>query len=213
VRRLGSGIAAVALVCALAAPGAATAAKRGEVGGPPTEKSRFQPKGEGRALSDPIVVARGPSAVGTIELVAQKRRNQGLCVYASFLKLRGGLGVDCLFFAPFEGAIEAFHWGWARKWGVVSGSAVPADVASVTVRIERDGRATTVPALFAKPDASILQRLGTGPFAYFYAAYRGCAPPHKIVAEAHDAAGAVIGRSRGFKPPKGFGNPCRKDKR
>jgi hypothetical protein len=204
-------IAAAALLAFGAVP--AHGAARGEVGGPPTEKSNFQLKGNGRALTDPIVVARGPSAVGPIELVAQRRRGQGLCLFASYLRIRGGVGEDCLFFSPFEGSIEAFHWGWAKRWGVVSGSAVPADVASVTVRLERGGRAATVPALFAEPDASILKRLGVSPFAYFYAAYRGCAPPHKIVAEAHDTAGAVIGRSRGFKPPKGFGNPCAKGKR
>jgi hypothetical protein len=191
------------------APGVATATpKRGQVGGPPTDKSLSTlATGNQTATGPLLVIASGPSVVGPIELVAQEIRRSGLCVATSYLKLRETNVPYCGIYPPFEGTIAAFSWGWARRWGDVAGTTTQ-DVATVTVKLERNGNATTVPALLAKPEPLVWRNLGTKPFTYFYATYRGCAPPHKIVAQAHDAAGTVIGRSRGFKPPKGFGNPC-----
>jgi hypothetical protein len=160
-------------------------------------------------LSKPIVVAVGPSSFGRIELIAQKRED-GICLFVSYLKTRGPAGSFCTsqLYPPFEGAIEAFAWGWTDDRTQVEGT-VTDEVESVTLRLEANGQARSVRALLANPDSSILQRLHVKRFNYFFAVYRGCHPPHKIVAVAHDSAGAELGRSRGFKPPKGFGNPCR----
>jgi hypothetical protein len=216
VTRLGNGIVAFALVCALAVPGlASAAAKRGQVGGPPSKKGvglKSSPRKSGpQPRGKPLVIATGITERGPAEIIGQAS-TYGVCTFVYFLGKGLGSGSCGSVGGKFEETIETNSWTWSGGFGDVEGTTTAA-VASVTVNLESGGQRRTVPAILAVPSAPLLKRLRANPFGFFYTTYRGCFPPHKTVAIAHDSTGAEIGKSRGFKPPKRFGNPCAKGKR
>lgn len=212
MRGLGSGIAAVALVCALAAPGVATGAERGEVGGPPSDTTASLPKGKKKAKrfglpvarSEAIVIGVGESVAGGVELVAQDS-SAGICLSTQYQN-EGFVVGSCMGSATPRGAIEGTAWTIDRISGAgyssVTGLVTPG--ASVYVAFEGKRGRRLQPATVATPDASILARLHTTPFSYFHAAASGCTPSHKTIAIASDASGTELGRERGQRFPKKF---------
>jgi hypothetical protein len=204
-------IAAAALLALAAAP--ASAAERGEVGGPPTFDAGFLSGGVKwgpRARSKPIVIGVGQSVRGRVEIIGQSS-TWGLCIEVWHLDAGSGVG-SCPHDTPDDAiSMNSFSWSGGKKtWGGASGMASP-EVASILTFVEKNEKRKTIVPVIARPDAAILERLDrTEPFVFFQSTYPGCVGSHKLISVGYDAAGAELGRVRGSGLPKRFrDNPCR----
>lgn len=198
------------LVVALAAISisAAAATQRGQVGGRPTI-SLGHPD-EGTRTTPDLVIGRGATPSGTVELVAygwlppsdsspSDPRKQ-LCVWTEHPPREISFGMCGSPLDPNGDqkiAIDSQIQGLgkpAQRFTEVGGRLTP-DVASVRVFYRRDGREESGLATVAQVTDDLQRKLHQAmPFGYFNAKLRGRVPWKSVRVEAFDQAGAPLGR-------------------
>lgn len=184
------------------------AAKRGQIGGPPTRSPVLRLTLQLTPPKGPVVViGRGRAAGGRIEIVAYNSRF-GLCVLASrprLLRIGDVDEVGCgsslqaaSGVVELQGASKRWSkghgWLYSDQWGAIT----PA-VGTVSVRMQLRGKLhpTSSRLIYARPDPLILARLHqVEPIHMFLAAARGCAFVSKTQATAFDYTGLPIGSAQ-----------------
>ena len=207
--------AVLGLVVAMAAISiSAAAAKRGQVGGPPSI-SLGRPD-EGTRTTPDLVIGRGDTPSGTVELVAygwlppsdslpSEPRKQ-LCIWAehrpreiSFGMCGSPLDPDGNRKLTIDSKIQGLGKP-AQSFTEVGGRLTP-DVASVRVFFRCAGSKESSLAAVAQVAGDLQRKLHQAvPFGYFNAKLRGRVPWKSVRVEAFDQAGAPLGRL-----PKGSG--------
>jgi hypothetical protein len=186
------------------------AAKIGEVGGPPTLK--LGPPDEGKRRSPALVIGRGQTFSGPLEIVAYGwlapkdtvgagASGKQFCVWTESLPDEISFGTCDL---PLtEGPISVDSGGGRigppkDRFTEVGGRLSP-EVKTVRLDFRRspDGRLLHVKAIVAQVDGELRRRLKqSARFGYFTARIRGTVATGAFRARAFDSAGNEIGQSR-----------------
>lgn len=196
------------------ASGATTSANKGQVGGPPTLP--LGPADEGKKVTPAIVIARGHTYDGPVEIAAYGWKpppddpigGTQCCVWIEYPRTRDiifGTCSDALdqqgARGPIDIASEDQQFSPKLRRNTQIGGLVDPEVARVRVSFHRKGRRhrSHVRALVAKVDGDLQQKLKQpGPFGYFNVKVRGLVPFKTFRAQAFDANGNLIDTDKGY---------------
>lgn len=185
---------------------AAVPSQRGQVGGPPT--IALGPPDEGERTTPDLVIGRGHTPAGAVELVAYgwlaprdslpPGPREQLCVWAEHLPKEVSFGMCGPLLDPDGGQkiaiddhIQALGKP-AQRWVEIGGRLTP-DVASVRISYRRKGHKAAGMAVVAQVAGELQDRLRQPtPFGFFNLRIRGRVPWRSIRVQAYDDAGAVL---------------------
>lgn len=193
----------------MAASAASISAGRGQVGGPPTV--RLGPPAEGKRTTPALVIGRGKTFDGLVELVAYgwlaprdtvgSASRKQFCVWVEYPPdeispgtCGGPLDPGYQGAVAIDDRIRSFGPPGSRHTEI--GGRLSPEVASVRVSYRRGGSARTVrvAAVVAQVGGPLQAKLKQPlPFGYFDAKLRGTVPLATIGVEAFDASGQLIG--------------------
>jgi hypothetical protein len=204
------------LIAAILIP-VAVAAQRGQIGGSPT--IALGPPDEGKRTTPDLVIGRGDTRAGAVEIVAYgwlapkdslpaSPRKQ-LCIWIEQLPKEVSPGMCGPTLDPNGDqkiVIDARIQGLgtpAQRFTEIGGRLTP-DVASVRAFYRRDGREVASVATVAQVAGELQRRLHQSvPFGYFDLRVRGLVPSHSIGVQAYDDAGAILGSAGPASPSPG----------
>ncbi len=197
-------VVAVLTVTISASPAAGS--QRGQVGGPPT--LALGPPDEGERTTPDLVIGRGDTPTGPVELVAYgwlaprdsppPGPREQLCIWVEHLPKEISPGMCGSPLDPEGGqkiAIDDQIRGLgkpAQRFTEIGGRLSP-DVASVRISYRRNGHKATGMAVVARVADELLVKLHQSrPFGFFDLRIRGQVPWRSIRIQAYDATGALL---------------------
>jgi hypothetical protein len=189
----------------------AMAAQRGQVGGPPT--LALGPPDEGKRATPDLVIGRGDTFAGPVELVAYgwlaprgslpSGPRKQLCIWVEYLPKEIEPGMCGPLLDPngerkiaIDDQIQALGKP-AQRFTEIGGRLTP-DVATVRAFYRRDGRQVSSLATVAQVAGRLQERLRQPvPFGYFDLKIKGLVRWNSIRVQAYDSAGAIVGSAGG----------------
>lgn len=205
--RVALGLASVVFVLATALISVAVAGQRGQIGGSPT--IALGPPDEGKRTTPDLVIGRGSTPAGAVELVAYgwlaprdslpPAPRRQLCIWVEHLPREISPGMCGPLLDPegdrkvvIDAQIQALGKP-AQRWTGIGGRLTP-DVESVRIFYRRDGRKAIGMATVAQVAGELQRRLHQpSPFGYFNLRMQGRVPWRSIRVQAYNSAGVVLG--------------------
>jgi hypothetical protein len=196
----------VAVLAVTISASAAVAGQQGQVGGPPT--IALGPPDEGERTTRDLVIGRGDTVTGPVELVAYgwlaprdslpPGPRKQLCIWVEHLPKEISPGMCGPLLDPEGGQKIAIDdrigrlGKPAQRLTEIGGRLTP-DVASVRISYRRNGHKASGKAVVAQVAGELQDRLRQPtPFGFFNLQIRGQVPWRSIRVQAYDDAGAVL---------------------
>lgn len=184
----------------------AAASQRGQVGGPPT--IALGPPDEGKRTTPDLVIGRGDTPTGAVELVAYgwlalrdslpPGPRKQLCIWVEHLPKEISPGMCGSLLDPEGGQKIAIDsrtesLGKPAQRLIEIGGRLTPDVATVRISYRRDGHSAAGMAVVAQVAGKLQRKLHQPtPFGFFDLRIRGRVPWRSIRVRAYDDAGAVL---------------------